>query len=113
MRISRSFNTRSTLSVIVAVLCLMSSSALCSVSSQTMSFERQRGADMLETIKNDLKKNYYDATFHSMDIDARFKVSSEKIKEADSVGQILGIIEKTSNEFINSISILITLLQSC
>ena len=95
MRISRSFNTRSILSVIVAVLCLMFSSALCSVSSQSMSFERQRGADMLETIKNDLKKNYYDATFHSMDIDARFKVSSEKIKEAASVGQILGIIAQT------------------
>ena len=95
MRISRSFNTRSILSVIVAVLCLMFSSTLCSVSSQSMSFERQRGADMLETIKNDLKKNYYDATFHSMDIDARFKVSSEKIKEAASVGQILGIIAQT------------------
>ena len=95
MRISRSFNTRSILSVIVAVLCLMFSSALCSVSSQSMSFERQRGADMLETIKNDLKKNYYDATFHSMDIDARFKVSSEKIKEAASIGQILGIIAQT------------------
>jgi C-terminal processing protease CtpA/Prc len=95
MRISRSFNIHSILSVIVAVLCLMFSSALCSVYSQNMSFERQRGADMLENIKNDLKKNYYDATFHSMDIDARFKVSSEKIKEATSVGQILGIIAQT------------------
>ncbi|MDT5123025.1 MAG: hypothetical protein QOC96_2507 [Acidobacteriota bacterium] len=95
MRISRSFNIHSILSVIVAVLCLMFSSALCSVYSQNMSFERQRGADMLENIKNDLKKNYYDATFRNMDIDARFKVSSEKIKEATSVGQILGIIAQT------------------
>lgn len=92
MRISRSLNPISMLSVIAAVLFLMASSAFSSVYSQDMSFERQRGADMLQTIKSDLKKNYYDSTFHSMDVDARFKAAAEKMKQATSTGQILGII---------------------
>src|SRR5436190_3381577 len=55
-------------------------------------FERDRGRTMLTMIKADLKKHYYDADFHGMDVDARFKAAEEKMKEATSQGQILGII---------------------
>jgi hypothetical protein len=39
---------------------------------------------MLERIKDELKKTYYDPNFHGMDLDARFKTASNKIKEAAS-----------------------------
>ena len=39
-----------------------------------------------------MKKNYYDPNFRGMNLDARFKTASEKIKEATSVGQIFGVI---------------------
>jgi carboxyl-terminal processing protease len=56
------------------------------------SFERERARTMLNVIKGDLKKNYYDPNFHGMDLDARFKEAEEKIKVATSQNQILGII---------------------
>ncbi|HEY3025018.1 MAG TPA: S41 family peptidase [Pyrinomonadaceae bacterium] len=59
---------------------------------QAKSFDKQRGRDMLDFIKSDLRKNYYDSAYHGMDIDARFKAADEKIKTATSLGQIFGII---------------------
>jgi len=55
-------------------------------------FERDRGRTMLNVIKGDIKKNYYDPNFRGMDVDARFKEAEEKIKVATSQGQIFGII---------------------
>ena len=52
--------------------------------------DRDRGQSMLMRIKDELKKNYYDANFRGMDLDARFATASAKTKEAASVGQILG-----------------------
>ncbi len=54
--------------------------------------ERGRAQDMLAAIKGDLKKNYYDANFHGVDIDGRFKAADEKLKQAASLGQAFGII---------------------
>jgi carboxyl-terminal processing protease len=54
--------------------------------------DRDRGQIMLSLIKDELKKNYYDPAFRGMDLDARFKTASDKVKEATSVGQIMGII---------------------
>lgn len=54
--------------------------------------DRDRGQIMLQRIKDDLKKNYYDPNFRGMNLDVRFKTASDKIKEAESVGQVFGII---------------------
>lgn len=63
------------------------------VGAQTLdSFERERGRTMLNTIKNEIKKNYYDPAFHGMDVDARFKAADDKIKQATSLGQVFAII---------------------
>ena len=65
-------------------------------------FDRDRGRAILDTIKDDLKKNYYDPTFHGMDLDVRFKASDEKIKQAQSLGQIFGIIGQVLIELDDS-----------
>lgn len=54
--------------------------------------DRDRGQIMLDRIKDELKKHYYDPNFRGMNLDVRFKTASEKIKEATSVGQIFGVI---------------------
>ncbi|HEX8424156.1 MAG TPA: S41 family peptidase [Pyrinomonadaceae bacterium] len=54
--------------------------------------ERERAQTMLSVIKSELKKNYYDANFRGMDVDARFKVAEEKIKLATTLGQAFGAI---------------------
>lgn len=67
-----------------------------SVPAQKVSgFDKERGQLMLRMVKEDLKKNYYDAQYRGMDLDARFKAAEDKIKEATSIGQIFGIIAQT------------------
>jgi C-terminal processing protease CtpA/Prc len=79
--------------VLVITVCVLFFGAFQSASGQKLdSIERQRSMDMLKTIKDDLKKNYYDPSFHGMDLDARFNAAEEKLKQATSVGQAFGII---------------------
>lgn len=66
------------------------------------SLDRERGRMMLGTIKEDLKKSYYDPSFHGMDLDVRFKAADEKIKQAQSLGQIFGIIGQVLTELEDS-----------
>jgi C-terminal processing protease CtpA/Prc len=74
-------------------LCVMFVGVLQSASAQKLdSIERQRTVDMLKTVKDSLKANYYDPNFHGMDVDARFKAAEEKLKAANSLGQAYGII---------------------
>ena len=48
---------------------------------QASGLDKERGRDMLNIIKSDLKKNYYDASFHGMDVDA------EACGERGGIGQ--------------------------
>jgi C-terminal processing protease CtpA/Prc len=56
------------------------------------SYDKQRGQMILDQAKGDIKSNYYDPTFHGVNPDTVFKEASEKIKNAQSNGQIMGII---------------------
>lgn len=74
-------------------LLILIAATVVSVFGQTpTAFERERARTMLNVIKNDIKKNYYDPNFHGMDLEARFKEADEKIKVATSQNHILGII---------------------
>lgn len=64
--------------------------------------DRDRGRVMLNTIKNDIKKEYYDPAFHGIDVEARFKQAEEKMNQAESLGQILGIVAQVLIEFDDS-----------
>src|SRR5262249_50310627 len=73
--------------------CLIAPQAPQAVLAQPdLNFQRDRARVMLKTAKDDLKKNYYDTNFRGMDVEARFSAADAKIKEAESVGQIFGII---------------------
>lgn len=78
--------------VIVAVFSLAFSSLNPLHAQSLSSTDRERGRTMLKTIKEDIKKNYYDASFHGLDVDARFALAEEKLKTAGSLGQVFGII---------------------
>ncbi len=81
---------------------LMISAALQPAHSQTLDFSRERGRQMLNVIKSDIQKNYYDPNFHGIDLNARFKAADEKIKQANSVGQIMAIIAQVLVDFNDS-----------
>jgi len=60
------------------------------------------GRTILGSVQSDIKKNYYDPTFHGIDIDAHFKAADEKIKQANSLNEILGIIAAAVMDFNDS-----------
>jgi C-terminal processing protease CtpA/Prc len=56
--------------------------------------ERQRGRalDMLRDFAEAVRKNYYDPTYHGVDLEARFREAKEKIEKATSLGQTFAAI---------------------
>src|SRR5260370_12184916 len=66
-----------------------------------------RSRVMLRAIKDDLKNNYYDPTYHGMDIEARFKTAEDKLKQATSLGQLFGIIAQVLTDLHDSHTFLI------
>lgn len=68
---------------------------------------RKYGLQMLKDIKAALKKHYYDPTFHGVDLEARFKLAADKIGEAASGGQVLGIVAQAVLDLNDSHTIFI------
>lgn len=54
--------------------------------------DRERARIMLESAKDDIKKNYYDPTFRGMDLEAKFQAAKEKLDKATTNGQMFGVI---------------------
>ena len=90
------------LTALLPLLLILSAAFHPARSQPGSSFERERGLIMLDSVKSDLKKNYYDANFHGMDLTARFKQAEEKIKQAASNGQIFSIIAQLLSELEDS-----------
>lgn len=88
------------MAVLFMFLCLVAPETI--VAQPSLGFERERGKIMLSIVKEDLKKNYYDPTFRGMKIDERFQVAQDKMKQATSVGQILGIVAQVLMELNDS-----------
>jgi C-terminal processing protease CtpA/Prc len=65
-------------------------------------YDRGRWRNALGVIKDDIKDNYYDPTFRGKDLDAHFKAAEERIKQAQSIGHIFGIIAQALLDFEDS-----------
>ncbi len=91
MRIT-SFRLYSCVALLTLMIFLAGDNTLSYSQQPPSGFDKDRGRSMLNVIKDDLKKNYYDPNFHGMDVETRFKTADGKIKEATSLGQIFGII---------------------
>ncbi|MFL6228913.1 MAG: S41 family peptidase [Pyrinomonadaceae bacterium] len=69
---------------------------------QTLSGNRDAGRIMLGVLKGDVVKNYYDPTYHGINVETSFKEAEEQIKQANSLPEILGIIANTMMRFDDS-----------
>lgn len=80
--------------------------ALCCVApaarAQSLSLDRDRSRSMLQMIREDIKKNYYDPSFRGINVDERFKQAEEKLKTATDRGQMFAIIAQALIEFDDS-----------
>ena len=54
--------------------------------------ERENAREMLRKIAEDIRKNYYDPSFHGFDFDGRVREADTKLQSAASLGQAFGII---------------------
>jgi C-terminal processing protease CtpA/Prc len=88
--------------IVVLFILLLPAQMLRAQAPKASDFDKDRGRDMLNAIKNDLKKNYYDPAYHGMDIEARLKAANEKIDSATSIGHIFGIIAQALVELEDS-----------
>ncbi|MDX6444827.1 MAG: hypothetical protein QOH71_1901 [Blastocatellia bacterium] len=64
--------------------------------------DRNRGVVMLSLVKEYIKEFYYDPAYHGMDLNTRFKSAEDRIREAQNISQILGIIAQTMVELNDS-----------
>jgi C-terminal processing protease CtpA/Prc len=88
MKILNKLTSPSFLALALLVLCLAPT-----VSAQGLSKnDRESGLMMLDRIKDEIKKNYYDPNYKGVNLDERFKAAQEKIKQATSNGQLFGLI---------------------
>lgn len=90
------------LTVVCALFC-----AAPAARAQSLSLDRDRSRTMLQIIKDDLKKNYYDATFRGMNLDARFRAADERLMAAADRGEMFGIIAQVLMELNDSHTFLI------
>lgn len=54
--------------------------------------ERETARSILNDLRQDVLKNYYDPKFRGIDVESRFKEADERIKKATSLNQALGIV---------------------
>ena len=87
----------------LAAFSLLVFTSLCSVAGQSItSLDRDRARGMLNVIKGEIKRSYYDPNFHGIDVEARFKAADEKIKSVESLSQAYGVIAQVLTEFEDS-----------
>src|SRR5688572_2509607 len=85
----------------VCIIVLLGSTHLV-LSQSISSQDRDRGLIMLKTARDEIRKNYYDASFRGIDLDARTKLAEERIKQAKSNSEVFGIIAQVLLDFNDS-----------
>lgn len=65
-------------------------------------FDRESAYAMLEEVKNDVKKNYYDPNFRGMNLDVRFATAREALKQAQTRDQLIVTIAQVLLELNDS-----------
>lgn len=85
-------STRCALSLVLIAFLLLLLPLPESSAQKASKLEIEQWRDVLRNVKSELKENYYDADFHGMDLEARFKKADEALKGAQSLGQLVGIV---------------------
>ena len=87
--------------VVGAAALLLAAGPRCG-SAQDLDFQRGRAHAMLHMVRDDIRKSYYDSTYHGVDLAARAAVADARLDSATSVGQMFGAIEQLVLELNDS-----------
>jgi len=58
--------------------------------------------EILKNLQNAIKKDYYDPTYHGIDLDARFRKAEDRLNSVNSVGQAYAVIAQVLVDFNDS-----------
>lgn len=78
--------------ILLLTLVLLSITVPTSSAQKANTLEIEHWREVLRSVKRELKENYYDPAFNGIDIEARFKVADEKMKNAESMAQLESIV---------------------
>jgi carboxyl-terminal processing protease len=72
------------------------------LAAQVTKFDRQRAHIMLDVVRDDIRKNYFDTTYGGVDLAAVFDTAGARIDRSASLGQLIGAIAQAALEFNDS-----------
>ncbi len=73
-----------------------------SVLAQDLKYERARYKGILDFIKSEIEKKYYDPQFHGVDLTAKHKLAVELVNKSNSPGEMLTVVAQFMLEFNDS-----------
>lgn len=86
----------------VLVFCLTLISCFQNANAQIGSQERDIASGMLDIVKDSIKKNYFDPTYHGLDLEAIFAKAKAKIKAATTRDELMMSVAQASMELNDS-----------
>lgn len=78
--------------ILFVTLSVLSLTSVNTFGQKAGKFEIDQWRDVLRNVQRELKERYYDPKFHGIDIDARFELADAKMKNAQSLPQLVGIV---------------------
>lgn len=86
------------ISAVFGLLLVISGEWLLAADQGIGSHDRQTALDILHAVQGDLEKNYYDPTFHGVDMGAKFREAEGKIQTAGSYKEAIESIRAALRE---------------
>ncbi|HEX7957287.1 MAG TPA: S41 family peptidase, partial [Pyrinomonadaceae bacterium] len=74
-----------------AALCWLACSC-APAAAQLAPFDRDNARAMLDAVRDDLRKNYYDPALRGMDLEARLRAAEERLKQAQTRDQLMLVV---------------------
>jgi C-terminal processing protease CtpA/Prc len=93
LRISRAWGLLRTSCSALGVMLLAGTFGFCRSQQEFTAHDREFAEGILSQVYETLKHNYYDPTFHGIDIDQRLKTYADQIKTAKTMGAAYRVIE--------------------
>ncbi len=72
------------------------------LAAQVTKFDRQRAHIMLDVVRDDIRKNYFDTTYGGVDLAAVFDTAAARIDRSVALSQLIGAIAQAGLEFNDS-----------
>lgn len=87
---------------VLGLVALLGAGAPAFAQSSYDNIQKARSRTMLTSIRDQIKKSYYDPAFRGIDLDAHFKAAAEKLERATTFGQAWAVIAQALIDFNDS-----------